>query len=266
MIRSTTIKLTLCVLGSGSKGNAIYLRAAGTSLLIDAGLSTRQIGMRLAKIGVALDELDALLITHEHRDHLGGAKTLLKHHFLPLYLNRLTWEAGRHLLPPTAGVECFENGSAFKIGDLTVEAFSVSHDAADPVGFLIRSAEYKIAIATDLGYASNLVRAKLQGAHLIVLEANHDPQMLKNGPYPWEIKQRVWGRQGHLSNQQSAGLLRELYHPRLRHVVLAHVSEVNNLESLVRQEIEQALAECAADSFSCSIAKQAQITAPFHLP
>lgn len=259
------MSLTLCVLGSGSKGNAIYLRAGGTSLLIDAGLSTRQIGLRLGSIGVSLDELDALLITHEHRDHLAGAKVLSKRHPLPIYFNQATLKAARPFLPESAAIECFENGVPFKIGSLVIEAFSISHDAADPVGYIIHSAKHKVAIATDLGYVSTLVREKIKGSQLVVLESNHDLEMLKNGPYPWEIKQRVWGRQGHLSNKESAALLREIYHFRLQHVVMAHVSEINNHTDLVWQETKEALAECALHEVSCSVAGQREVSQPIHL-
>ncbi len=241
------------------------MRAGDTSLLIDAGLSARQIGQRLALIGVKLEELDALLITHEHRDHLGGAGVLSRRHPLPIYLNQATCQAAQRFLGQAARTECFENGVPFKVGSLSIEAFSLSHDAVDPVGFIIRSAEHKVALATDLGFASNLVREKLKGAQLIVLESNHDLEMLKNGPYPWEVKQRVWGRQGHLSNEESASLLRELYHPRLQHVVLAHVSEINNHEDLVWQENQKALAECALHEVSCSIARQREVSPPIHL-
>lgn len=241
------------------------MRSGSTSLLIDAGLSARQTGLRLAEIGVKLEELDAILVTHEHRDHLLGAKVLTGRHQLPIYLNQATLQVARRFLDHRACTECFDNGTPFEIGGLTIEAFSISHDAVDPVGFIIHAGQYKIAIATDLGYVSNLVREKLKGSHLMVLESNHDLEMLKNGPYPWDIKQRVWGRQGHLSNKESAALLKELYHADLKHVVLAHVSEVNNHKDLVWRETQKALAECALHEVSCSVASQSEVGRPIYI-
>ncbi len=259
------ISLTLCVLGSGSKGNSIFLRSDNTNILIDAGLSARQIEQRLDSIGVKLNELDALLITHEHRDHLSGARVLAKRHPLPVYLNKATWRAGKPLLGEQTAIKHFENGACFKIGDLTIEAFSISHDAADPVGYIVHSARHKAAVATDIGHVTTLVKEKLKGAHLMVLEANHDLEMLKIGPYPWVVKQRVWGRRGHLSNEDSASLLRELYHSELQHVVMAHVSETNNCKHLVQQTMDNILAECASHEVNCLIATQNEVGPQIHL-
>lgn len=233
--------------------------------MIDAGLSARQIKQRLASINVALDELDALLVTHEHRDHLAGARVLCKQHTMPVYLNQSTWKAACPLIGEETARECFETGTAFKIGNLTIEPFSISHDTVDPVGFIIHDGKYKVAIATDLGYASHLVKEKLKEAHILVLEANHDLEMLKNGPYPWVVKQRVWGKQGHLSNEDSASLLRELYHSQLQHLILAHVSKINNQKSLVWQTTQNALAECAMHEVSCLVADQEEVSRQIHL-
>lgn len=225
----------------------------------------QQLGRRLAEIGVRLSEIDAILLTHEHRDHLAGIKVLHKHYPLPLYLNQATRQAAGDLLPEQSRWEIFNNGERFRVGDLTVEAFSISHDTVDPVGYVIHNGTHKVAIATDLGYVTNLVREKLKAADLLVLESNHDLEMLKNCPYPWPLKQRVWGRQGHLSNAESASLLRELCHPKLQHVVLAHLSETNNQESLVRNVVQRVLTDCASHEVVYSIASQDRIGQRIHL-
>ncbi len=218
---------SVCVLGSGSRGNALFVSDGRTSLLIDAGLSARETIRRLETRGLDFAGVDALLITHEHRDHLQGAERLVRRRRMPVYLTAGTWKAapGLHDLPEAMLVAC---GVPLRIGTLTVEAFSVSHDACEPVGFTITAAAGRIGIATDLGSVTDSVREHLRGCRLLVLEANHDPGMLQEGPYPAFLKQRIAGARGHLANGETGRLLAALLHPGLEQVILAHLSETNN--------------------------------------
>ncbi|MEJ5360064.1 MAG: MBL fold metallo-hydrolase [Desulfobacterales bacterium] len=218
---------SVCVLGSGSRGNAIFVSDGKTSLLVDAGLSARETTRRLRERGLDLAGVDALLLTHEHRDHVQGAERLVRRRRMPVYLTAGTWKAAPGLrdLPEVFPVAC---GLPLRIGTLTVEAFSVPHDAREPVGFAITAAAGRIGIATDLGCATDAVRDHLRGCRLLVLEANHDPAMLQTGPYPPFLKQRIAGARGHLANGETGRLLAALLHPGLEQVILAHLSETNN--------------------------------------
>lgn len=210
--------------------------------MVDAGLSRREIARRLAAIGEDIAELDAVLVTHEHSDHTCGLPTLAKasRRSLPIYLTRGTapcidWGE----CEPT--VEAFQAGLSFAIGAIDVSSFTIPHDAADPVGFALSSEGIKIAIATDLGYIPDSLRVHLRGADLIVLESNHDLEMLRVGPYPWSVKQRVMSRRGHLSNEMAAAFIENDLDSRASTVVLGHISEHNNHPELVRSAAAKAL-------------------------
>jgi len=192
----------------------------------------RETKRRLSLIGVRPEELDAVLLTHEHTDHIKGVGPLCRAYGIPVYITPKTLAAGSGWLGGRLAIREFEAGSPFSIGGLSVEPFSISHDAADPVGFAFRSGPFKVGVATDLGYATALVTERLKGSNVLVLESNHDPAMLKDGPYPWPLKQRVAGKEGHLSNEDAGRLLSELLHPGLSHVVLAHISQINNRPDL----------------------------------
>ncbi len=219
--------MRVCLLASGSKGNSIYVEAGTVRLLIDAGLSGRELLSRLSVIGVEGRQLDAILISHEHSDHVRGAGSLSRKLKIPLVVTDPTRQAGSAFLGKTAICE-FESGSPFAFRDVVIDPFPTTHDANDPVGFIIECAEGRIGMATDLGIATRLVQEKLKGCRVLVLESNHDEEMLANGPYPWPLKQRIRSRHGHLSNSESAALLDEIIHPGLEAVFLAHLSEVNN--------------------------------------
>lgn len=219
--------MRVCLLASGSKGNSIFVEAGFGKVLIDAGLSARELLLRLAAIGVEGGELDAILISHEHTDHVRGAGALARKFKLPLLVSDPTCRAGNASLGKTEIIE-FESGSPFSFKEMRIDPFPTTHDAHDPVGFLIECDEGIIGIATDLGIATRLVQEKLKGCTALVLESNHDEEMLSNGPYPWPLKQRIRSRHGHLSNSESAALLDEVIHPGLQAVFLAHLSEVNN--------------------------------------
>ncbi|HEY6007382.1 MAG TPA: MBL fold metallo-hydrolase [Geobacteraceae bacterium] len=219
--------MRVCLLASGSKGNSIYVEAGDCKVLVDAGLSARQILARLQTIGVEGTQLDAILISHEHIDHTRGAGVLARRLKIPLVASHPTCGACREICGATETVE-FESGSHFAFKDIRIDPFPLTHDACDPVGFLIECRDGRIGIATDLGIVTGLVKDKLQGCRAVVLESNHDEEMLLNGPYPWHLKQRIKSRHGHLSNSQSAALLDAIINPGLAGVFLAHLSEVNN--------------------------------------
>jgi phosphoribosyl 1,2-cyclic phosphodiesterase len=216
-----------CLLASGSKGNSLFIETGGTKLLLDAGLSAVEILRRLQAIGIDGSEIDAIIISHEHQDHIRGAGALARKLKIPVLLSYPTHKETARYFSKTEVVE-FESGYSFCYRDLAIDPFPITHDACDPVGFIIESSEGIMGVATDLGIATRLVVDKLQKCRMLILESNHDEEMLMNGPYPWHLKQRIRSRHGHLSNNDSAALLEEILHPGLEGVFLAHLSEVNN--------------------------------------
>lgn len=234
-------QLSVCILGSGSRGNAIHVSDGTTSILVDAGFSAREIDRRLRSRGLDPEHLSAILLTHEHGDHVRGVERLVRRHRLPVYLTAGTRQeaAGLRALPEILPFAC---GCEFRINTLTVRPFSISHDARDPAGFTIGANGSRIGIATDLGHVTALVREHLRGCRMLIVEANHDPNMLMEGPYPWFLKQRIRSRTGHLSNQEAGRLLTEILDADLEQVVLAHLSETNNTPAVALAEIASVLA------------------------
>ena len=194
----------------------------------------------MALAGVKPDSLDAILITHEHSDHISGLPAIAKKLDIPVYVSRLT-APGIPWGEYTPKLELFQAGSAFTIGDIEVQSFTIPHDAADPVGFSFKSEGIKVSIATDLGYLPDSVRYHLRGSDMLLLESNHDLEMLKVGPYPWSVKQRVMGRNGHLSNEVACEFVREELDSRTSTLILGHLSEHNNHPEIVRLMGSQAL-------------------------
>jgi len=228
------------VLASSSAGNATFVATDRTRLLIDAGLSRREITKRLASIGEDVLKLNAVLVTHEHSDHISGLVSLARHLKIPVYLTHRTAPAidwGEE--PPQ--VETFQAGCGFTIGDFDVSSFTIPHDAADPVGYSLRASGVRVSIATDLGYMPDSIRMHLRGANLLLLESNHDLEMLKVGPYPWSVKQRVMGRNGHLSNSHTCDYLEAGLDSGVQTLILGHLSEHNNHPAIVRMGAEQSL-------------------------
>jgi phosphoribosyl 1,2-cyclic phosphodiesterase len=213
-----------------------------TRILVDAGLSMRELGRRLAVIGESLPRLSAILITHEHSDHIAGLPVLARNRDVsaPVFLTRLTapsidWGES------TPRVEPFQAGAAFQIGDIEIQSFSIPHDATDPVGFCFLAQGIRIGIATDLGFIPESIKFHLRRTDLLLLEANHDLDMLKVGPYPWSVKQRVMSRVGHLSNLVVSDYLLQDFSSATAHLVLGHISEQNNHPEIVRLVATQAL-------------------------
>jgi len=202
--------LRICVLGSGSKGNCTYLESSDARILIDAGLSAREIERRLHQIDRSPAILDGVLISHEHSDHIHGVGVLARRYKLPVYANRATWQRAQPIVGRVDNWQEFCTGSPFMLKDLVIDPFSLPHDADDPVAFRLAWRRRTLAVVTDLGYPSQLVRERLKGCNLLLLESNHDESLLKAGPYPWPLKQRIGGKSGHLSNVQSSQLLRDV--------------------------------------------------------
>jgi phosphoribosyl 1,2-cyclic phosphodiesterase len=233
-------------LGSGSRGNATLVELAGMRLLVDAGLSERSLRHRLEQLGVPAGSIDAVLLTHEHGDHTRGAPRFSTKHGTPVVCARETLEALGLSPLHFARWVALPHGATLDLGRVRVDAFDVPHDAARPVGFVLEGEGLRIGIAVDLGHATTLVRERLKGCQVLMVESNHDSALLSRGPYPWHLKQRVAGRMGHLSNLEAATLLEETVDVDCRAVVLAHLSEKNNRPDLARRAASAALHEAGA--------------------
>lgn len=228
------------MLASSSSGNCTFVSAGRTRILVDAGLSGRETFGRLAAIGESPENLDAILVSHEHSDHVAGLPRLVKKLDIPVYLTHLTAPA-IEWNDCEAHVEAFQAGRRISIGDLEIDTFTVPHDAVDPVGFSFLSEGIKVSLVTDLGYIPDAIKYHLRGTNLMILESNHDLEMLKVGPYPWSVKQRVMGRKGHLSNEVVSDFIRGDLDSTTSVLVLGHLSEHNNHPELVRLIARQAL-------------------------
>lgn len=237
----------LTILGSGSNGNCAYLETAETRLLIDAGFSLRQIRQRLSSIGRAPENLNGVLVTHEHSDHVAGLSLLAKKLHVPVYCNRATREAVERQIDGALECRIFETGARFDLGDISIETFPVPHDAQDPVGFLLRAPGGNVGFLTDLGHATRLVLERVRPANILVLEANHDIKMLQECPHrPWSLKQRILGRHGHLSNEAAAEAAQEVMSAELRHLYLGHLSRQCNTPTLALEVMQERLGHIGA--------------------
>ena len=226
----TGMGVSVSMLASGSRGNSAIVASSCTKILVDAGISCREIFKRMKTLGEEPRWLSAILITHEHSDHVYGLATLAKKLRIPIFMTGATHQAWARAVrdekgerPQVEKLERFESGHKFQVGDIEVKPFTIPHDAADPVGFTFRAEGIKIGIATDLGYVPVSVRDHLRGCDVLVMESNHDVEMLRGGPYPWSVKQRVMSRVGHLSNQALADFFSNDYDNSAAFVVLAHL-------------------------------------------
>jgi len=227
------------VLASGSKGNSILVCSAGTRVLLDAGLSGKELVRRMDMGDVEARNLDAIVVSHEHQDHVRGMGVMSRRFDLPVYLSQGTLDKIPPQIGQLADLQIFRPGTAFTIGDLQFRPFAISHDAGEPCGFIIQNETTRLGICTDLGVATHLVKTRLQECDGLILEANHDMDMLLKGPYPLHLKQRIRSRHGHLSNEDTCELLKSVYHEALQVVVFAHLSEVNNHPNLVSEGFQQ---------------------------
>jgi phosphoribosyl 1,2-cyclic phosphodiesterase len=251
--------MRFCVLGSGSKGNATYLESGETSILIDAGMSGIELQKRLSYIGVDLSEIDAILVTHEHNDHVQGVGVLSRRANIPVFANTATFSAASKIINKLFSYNEFETGGSLYIQNLEIHPFSISHDTEDPVGFRISDGRVSFGYCTDTGKVSRLMQHRLASCQALVLESNHDIAMLQNGTYPPYLKQRIRSNQGHLDNVEAAILLNELVHEKLQHVVLAHLSEENNHPEIAYHAAVEALHSnplCKEEAIRVSVASQ----------
>jgi len=233
------------VLASGSKGNCTLVKTEDTKILIDAGLSGKKIIEAIQSINLSEEKIQGVLISHEHSDHIQGAGIICRRLKVPLYISEDTFIAAHRVLGDLKyGVKHFKPDEEFRINDILITPFSSSHDAVESCNFIIRKSGKNnsvLGIATDLGYATKLTCQRLKGVTTLILESNHDEKMLINGPYSWELKQRVKSKHGHLSNIQAAGLIEEVIHGGLKNLVLAHLSEQNNTPELAFENMRDAL-------------------------
>ncbi len=228
-------------LASGSRGNATLVEFGSTRLLVDAGLSARELGRRLGQVSVPPASVDGLLLSHEHNDHARGAERFSRLHGTPVICSVETLEAMDCSPMHFADWQPRAPGRRLALGEVEIEPFRVPHDAADPVGFVLHGTGLRVGIATDLGHVSTFVIERLRGCQVLMVESNHDDRMLQRGPYSWQLKQRVSGRLGHLSNREAAVLLQETVDDGCRAVVLAHLSEKNNTRELAQRSARAAI-------------------------
>jgi len=241
--------VSVTMLASGSRGNCAVVASSTTKILVDAGISCRETFRRMKSLGDDPRSLSAIVITHEHSDHICGLATLAKKLRIPVFMTSATYQMWQRAMRDDQGVrpkleklERFESGHSFQVGDIAVRPFTIPHDAADPVGFTFRTEGIKVGVATDLGYIPVSVRDHLRGCDVLIMESNHDVEMLRIGPYPWSVKQRVMSRVGHLSNVALADFFTSDYDNSATFIVLAHLSEQNNHPEIARREAEKALA------------------------
>jgi phosphoribosyl 1,2-cyclic phosphodiesterase len=252
------VAVKLTILGSGSAGNCAYLETGETRVLVDAGFSPRQIRQRLATISRVPEKLTAILVTHEHSDHVQGLIGIAAKLNIPVYCNRATKEAFEFQLQTKFNCNLFNTGASFEIGDLLVDTFTIPHDAQDPVGFLLRTAAGNIGFVTDLGHMTKLVLERIRPANVLVLESNHDVKMLQDCPRrSWSLKQRILGRHGHLSNEAAAEAAAHIMSAELKHLYLAHLSSECNRPELARYVMSERLQQIGAAHVQLQLAAQA---------
>ena len=228
-------------LGSGSEGNGLVVEADGTTILIDCGFGIRETTARLARLGLAPSGLAAILVTHEHTDHVGGVPAFAARHGIPVWATFGTLAAVSERFEGMAKVYGFDSHESFAIGALEVAPIPVPHDAREPVQYVIGNGAHRVGVLTDLGVSTPHVEASLDGCNALVLECNHDATMLANGDYPYPLKRRIAGRLGHLDNEAAAGLLGRIDTSKLAHLLAAHLSRQNNTPDLARAALAGAL-------------------------
>ncbi|QHS23801.1 MBL fold metallo-hydrolase [Virgibacillus sp. MSP4-1] len=237
--------LEFSVLASGSTGNAFYIGTDQQKILVDAGLSGKQMERLFSDIEMNPEELDGILVTHEHRDHIHGLGIMARRYRLPIYANEKTWKAMEGKIGDIKLDQkfTFDLESTKVFGDLDVQTFGVSHDAAEPMFFVFHHNGKKVALVTDTGYVSERIKKTVEDADAYIFEANHDIEMLRMGRYPWNIKRRILGDEGHVSNEDSALALTDILGNRTKRVYLAHLSQDNNMKDLARMSVSQILKE-----------------------
>ena len=256
------------MLGSGSAGNSALVATEHCKILVDGGLSARQLVLRLERCGVVPEQLDGVLLTHEHGDHVCGLEILCRKFDLPIYCNRLTAEAIRcgGLLDQIRNWRIFETGAEFSICDVTVQTFPVPHDAVDPLGFVFYAGSGSLGFITDLGYVTKLIVERLRQVQTLVIETNHDEKLLQNDTHrPWPVKQRIQSRHGHLSNTAASGVIEELLPGNIERVVLGHLSRDCNTPKLALKTVSASLAKCERMDVEIHCSTQFEITPQFRI-
>lgn len=234
-----------CSLYSGSNGNCIYVGTKNTNILIDAGMSGKKIIASLNEIGISPKDISAILVTHEHSDHIHGVGIMSRMFNIPVYANNNTWKAMYNEIGSIndLNIRVIKKDEIFSIGDIEIKAYSIPHDASDPVGYCLWNRGKKVSIATDIGHASQTVMDNIKDSDLLLLEANHDIEMLKVGPYPYILKQRILSDIGHLSNDDAGKTIVKLFDDKYKTVILGHLSEKNNFPELAYATVQSILNE-----------------------
>jgi phosphoribosyl 1,2-cyclic phosphodiesterase len=249
--------MRFAVLGSGSGGNAAVVECGGLRFMIDAGLSAKQLNLRLQQVGIDPASLAGIFLTHEHGDHVRGLKVFLKQHPIPVFTTPATARVVRETGIEGGAWKLFEAGQGFSLGEVTIETFAIQHDAVDPVGFVVGQAERRLGFLSDAGFVTHSMTERLRGLAGIFVEANYDEQLLElDTKRPWSIKQRISSRHGHLSNSQVAELIREIAHPALGRVVLGHLSSDCNTPEIILTRLRSCLAELGHDHIGLHCAGQ----------
>lgn len=225
--------IQLCVLGSGSSGNCAYISDGQSALLLDAGFSAKEIFRRMKETGLDPACVRGIVISHEHGDHVRGAGPVSRALDIPVYINKPTYSRIKNAIGKIKDLIHFETGSTFMVNGINASSFSISHDCADPCAFVFENDGGRLGFVTDSGAVTMLIEEKLRGVDYLVIESNHDPEILKAGPYPWKLKQRIASRSGHLSNEVSVELVGNILHSDLQGVTFAHLSKTNNNPDLV---------------------------------
>jgi phosphoribosyl 1,2-cyclic phosphodiesterase len=256
------------MLGSGSAGNSALIATDHCKILVDGGLSARQIVLRLEQCGVAPEQLDGVLLTHEHGDHVCGLEVLCRRFDAPIYANALTAEAVRcdGALAQHRNWRIFRTGSQFSICDILVQTFPVPHDAVDPLGFVFHAGSGSLGFITDLGYATKMLVERLREVHTLVIETNHDEKLLQNDKHrPWPVKQRIQSRHGHLSNNAAAGVIEQLLPGKIERVVLGHLSRDCNTPELALGAVRASLAKWGKIDMEVHCATQSDLSPRFRI-
>lgn len=243
------MSLRFSVLASGSTGNAFYIESDRTKLLVDAGLSGKEMDRLFAEIDVDPSQISGILVTHEHSDHIKGLGVIARKYQLPIYANEKTWKRMENSIGKLTVDQkfIFDSYSVKTFGDIDVESFRVSHDAVEPMFYTFHKGNNKVALVTDLGYVSERIKKTIEDADAYVFEANHDVELLRMCRYPWSVKQRILGDSGHISNEDSALALADIISNRTKRIYLAHLSEENNMKDLARMTVDQILKERGID-------------------
>ncbi|MBN2384840.1 MBL fold metallo-hydrolase [bacterium] len=236
--------MKISIIASGSKGNCTIVSDGQCSILIDAGVSASRIVNALSELELDVSTLKALIVTHEHTDHIRGIGPLTRRTGIPVFCTQETWARSKNIIGTIDKVFHIESGISFQIEHITIHPFSIPHDAEDPIGLTLEANGRKVGLATDMGYATQLIKQKLKDCQALLLEFNYNRDMLISGPYTWPIKQRIMSKKGHLSNDDACSLLEEIIHDDLQHLVLAHISENNNLPELALLSAQDLCNQC----------------------